>query len=159
MAHRADHLASPLIFRYRVRIACLNHIRYSIAVMFVLLRGITTLCIKSHTDGQRLTNGQWFKECRRFTQRDIQPYGKCGFKQERASLTERIIPQERATAPERTMKGDRARQHQRTMDRERAQVFESTKAVDRAKFIERTKIHARAKRRDRAMNPERANKG
>ena len=33
----------------------------------------------SHTDGQRLTNGQWFKECRRFTQRDIQPYGKCGF--------------------------------------------------------------------------------
>ena len=32
----------------------------------------------SHTDGQRLTNGQWFKECRRFTQRDIQPYGKCG---------------------------------------------------------------------------------
>ena len=32
----------------------------------------------SHTDGQRLTNGQWFKERRRFTQRDIQPYGKCG---------------------------------------------------------------------------------
>ena len=32
----------------------------------------------SHTDGQRLTNGQWFKECRRFTQRDIQPYGTCG---------------------------------------------------------------------------------
>ena len=34
----------------------------------------------SHIDGQRLTNGQWFKECRRFTQRDIQPYGKCGYR-------------------------------------------------------------------------------
>ena len=53
----------------------------------------------SHTDGQRLTNGQWFKECRRFTQRDIQPYGKCGLKRYRASVLKaacegRLVPTE-----------------------------------------------------------------